>query len=537
MVWQRSIAAKAFPDIFSIGLSAGLLILIFPNFDWHFLAWIALVPLFLLIKRTRPAMAFWASLVTGCLFFGVLLWWTITLDGANPVNWILLVLGNAFYFGLFGVCAHYFQKNAPRWNFLTFPAVWVVFEYLHIHLASFSFPWGILGYSQYSVLPVARISSYVGVHGVSFLIVLVNIAVVELIFPFFSASCTRISPAGCKQSSWRTAVGIFVGVIFLFSASYLSGRSELNEERKAVNIKAALIQGNIYWEEGKDSRYRETIYETYRRLSLEAAKFEPDLILWPSSSVTGIIPRDLIMTGLLSDMARESSSFLLAGAGSYDKFNKKMRKEQRVSNSVFLFSPQGKIIGRYDKIRLVPFDEYLPLRDYIKWPSWITDSKITDYMPGEELTIFKTDQARFGVQICWENLFPDQFRKMTAQWVDFMVSMTNETFVDIPSAHYQMLAMNVFRAIENRIAILRITPTGVSAIIQPSGRITAMVKDNNSNALNIQGYVVGQIPLSLQTTLYTRYGDWFVYCLFAVIGGLVIVPVFRKTHTLKVVNP
>jgi apolipoprotein N-acyltransferase len=173
----------------------------------------------------------------------------------------------------------------------------------------------------------------------------------------------------------------------------------------------------------------------------------------------------------------------------------------------------------------------------MKWPSWITNSKMTDSLPGKKLTVFKMNQARFGVLICWENLFPDLFREMTAQGVDFMVSMTNETFVDIPSAHYQMLAINVFRAIENRVAILRITPSGVSAIIWPSGRITAMVQDHNSNNLNVKGYVVGQIPLSLKTTLYTRYGDWFVYCLFAIIAGFAIVPVFRKAHTLKVVNP
>ena len=160
------------------------------------------------------------------------------------------------------------------------------------------------------------------------------------------------------------------------------------------------------------------------------------------------------------DVARKSSSFLLVGAGSYDKFNQKMREAQRVSNSAFLFSPQGKITGRYDKIRLVPFDEYLPLRGYMRWPSWITNSKMTDYLPGKKLTVFKMGQTRFGVLICWENLFPDLFREMTAKGVDFMVSMTNETFINIPSpsAHYQMLAMNVFRAIENRVSILQDHP-------------------------------------------------------------------------------
>ncbi len=136
-----------------------------------------------------------------------------------------------------------------------------------------------------------------------------------------------------------------------------------------------------------------------------------------------------------------------------------------------------------------------------------------DSQRGKELTIFDMNRAKFGVLICWESLFPDQFRKMTAQGVDFMVSMTNEGFTDIPAAHHQMFAMNVFRAIENHVPVIRTASTGVSAIIDPTGRVIARVKDYNSKYVNVEGYLVGQIPLSSERTFYNRYGDWFVYLL------------------------
>jgi apolipoprotein N-acyltransferase len=122
---------------------------------------------------------------------------------------------------------------------------------------------------------------------------------------------------------------------------------------------------------------------------------------------------------------------------------------------------------------------------------------------------------------------------MAAKGVDFMVSMTNEGFTDNPSPHYQMLAMNVFRAIENRVSIVRTASTGVSAIVDPTGRITAKVIDHNKNDVNVEGYIVGQLPLSRQRSFYNRHGDWFVYSLFVTFIAFIFLALLDNRHLFR----
>jgi len=167
------------------------------------------------------------------------------------------------------------------------------------------------------------------------------------------------------------------------------------------------------------------------------------------------------------------------------------------------------VVERYDKIRLLPFDEYVPLRRIVPWPSWLVGKRI-DFEPGERLTVFRAGEHHFGVQICWENLFPDQFRRLAARGVDFMVALTNEAFTDFPPAHEQMLAMNVFRAIENRVAIARAAPTGITTLIDPRGRIREVVTGPGGERVHVPGTLVGEIPLSRERSLYTRHGDRFM---------------------------
>lgn len=309
----------------------------------------------------------------------------------------------------------------------------------------------------------------------------------------------------------------------LLSLSFFYGFSSSAKKAIIPTMKVALVQGNVYWNERYwsdrykyDSYYREGIFQKYSSLTSRAADFKPELILWPSSSVPGRIPYERMRVRMLSSLARETGSFLLIGSSGFDKFTSDQKKTRRIANSAFLFSPQGEIIGRYDKMRLLPFDEYLPLRNHVKWPSWIV-SNITDHQPGEEMTIFTMKGVKFGVLICWEYMFPEQFRKMAIKGVDFMVNMTNEGFTRTPAAHYQMMAMSVLRAVENNVSIVRTASTGVSAIIEPDGRIRSRVKDHNLRDVDVEGYLVDEIPLSSKRTFYSRYGDWFIYTLLIIL--------------------
>jgi apolipoprotein N-acyltransferase len=255
---------------------------------------------------------------------------------------------------------------------------------------------------------------------------------------------------------------------------------------------------------------------------MRSAESSPDLIVWPETAVPGKIPYNTHLVKRLASMARRSDAHLLVGSSGYEKFNAERGRSDRSANSAFLFSPEGEITGRYDKIRLVPFNEYLPLRSKLTWPAWIADQSMIDARPGEQLTVFEAGSLRFGVQICWENLFPDLFRKVAAQDVDFMVSMTNDNFTNAPAARYQMLNMNVFRAIENGVTIIRSSTSGVSAIILPNGEISVRLTDDDGKDLDVEGYVTAPLPTSTGRTFYNRHGDWFVALLAVLLMFLII---------------
>ena len=516
-------------------LSAIFLILIFPPFEVHYLAWVALVPLLLTLRNSGPLRSFLISLATGLLFYGFFIRWLFGTEGVNYFNYFLSVLLIASFLGIFGMIAWYFQKRVSLWNVVTLPSVWVILEYIRSHMSFLSSPWGILGYSQYTMLPVAQIAAFAGVYGVSFFIVLVNTVVAEFVYAYVLRPDESELRAHKVRLVYKVSIGVLAGILILF----VFFRSSYTQDNHSQELKVALVQGNIYWNNKyltekyrDDSDYREKIFEKYSHITRQVATFKPELILWPSSSVPGKIPYDKMRVDMLSELAREAGSFLLVGSSGFDKFNPEQRQTMRLSNSAFLFSTLGEMLNRYDKIRLLPFDEYLPLRKYVKWPSWIASDMI-DSLPGKEKTIFDMGGIRFAVLICWENIFPEQFREMASKGVHFMVSMTNEGFTRNSTGHYQMLAVNVFRAVENHVAIARTASTGVSCIIEPNGRIAGRVKDRSARDVNVEGYLVGQIPLTSERSFYNRYGDWFIYVIASIVLALIAWYEIARKHFLK----
>ena len=516
-------------------VSAILLILIFPPFEFHYLAWVALVPLLVVIRNSGLLRSFILSVATGVIFYSFFIRWLFGTEGVNYFNYSLSVLFKAGFYGVFGVSAWYFQKRMSRWNIVTLPSIWVVLEYIRSHMSFLSSPWGILGYSQYTVLPVAQIASFAGVYGVSFLIIFVNTILAEFVHAYVFRSEEMGFRARKMRLVHKISIGVLAGILILF----VFFQSSYTQDNHSPELKVALVQGNIYWNNKyltekyrDDSDYREKIFEKYSNITQQVATYKPELILWPSSSVPGKIPYDRSRVGMLSDLAKETGSFLLVGSSGFDKFNPEQRQTMRLSNSAFLFSTLGEMLGRYDKIRLLPFDEYLPLRKYVKWPSWIASDMI-DSLPGKEKTIFDMGGIRFAVLICWENIFSEQFREMASKGVHFMVSMTNEGFTRNSAGHYQMLAVNVFRAVENHVAIARTASTGVSCIIEPNGRIVDRVKDERGRDVDVEGYLVGQIPLTSERSFYNKSGDWFIYIISLLVFGIIVWHEIIRKYFLK----
>lgn len=534
MARARGGAGRAGGDLLRVALSAALLTLSLPPHDLHLLAWVALVPVLTGIGSGSRLRAFWLLFATCYVFDFAHASWMLGIEGITVLNMAVPVLLHAGYFGGFGLVARALQRRQPRWAPLSFPAAWVVFEYMRFHLGFLSFPWGVLAYSQYAVLPVAGLAAYTGVHGVSFLIVAVNAALAAGIDASRrSPGFARRLPAGIPLALGASvlAAGAFAALAAALPSG--SGSDAPRMLRVALVQSDARSPGDARSLGVAGSAARDAPFERLAALTRQVAASRPALIAWPESSLRGGLPYDRALERDLGSLARAAGSYLLVGSSGRDK-RSSGRQRTRSANSAFLFAPDGQPAGRYDKMLLLPFNEYLPLRGRLRWPSWIVGD-VTDAVPGAERTIFRAGSARFGVLICWENLFPEAFRRSAARGVDFMVSMTNEAFITSPAAHYQMLAMNVFRAIENRVAIVRTATTGVSAVVDPSGRITARLRDADGSDVNAVGVLTAEVLLSAERSFYTRHGDWFVAACavgLAAAGALAFWP-RRETPALR----
>lgn len=196
------------------------------------------------------------------------------------------------------------------------------------------------------------------------------------------------------------------------------------------------------------------------------------------------------------------------------------RVGKQYANTEFLLFPGTAPAVRYHKQKLVPFNEYLPLEGRVRWPRWITTLQ-TSFTPGKEYTLFSLGDARFGVPICWESLFPDLFRKFVKEGAQFMINVTNEAYMGNSAGPYQTHAMNVFRAVENRVTLARVSATGITAFIGPDGRVLDMVRDENGKEIFVEGILVRGIPLSEEKPFYTRYGDLFAWTM--ILASLIVV--------------
>ena len=183
------------------------------------------------------------------------------------------------------------------------------------------------------------------------------------------------------------------------------------------------------------------------------------------------------------------------------------------------------MLDQYLKIHLVPFGEILPYQDFIKWPAFIIPKKKYFEIPGKNYTIFKLDDARFGVIICWEIVFPGLFRTFVKNGANFMINITNEGWFGAP-ALYQMVAISVYRAVENRISLTRAANTGVSCFIDPFGRITGRVSNDGQDIL-VAGTLSQHIQLSNEKTLYCRFGDIFAYLCIAASLIILVLTIFK----------
>jgi apolipoprotein N-acyltransferase len=488
--------------IFLAFISALLLILAFPLFDLGLLAWIALLPLFLALRDKNPGCAFGLGLFAGTVFFMGAGYWMNVVPGFQLEHFLLLGLYLGFYWGLFALALNFLQRHSPLPFVLMAPMLWVSLEYLRVQAGFLAAPWALLGHSQYRYLPVIQVSSLTGAYGVSCLIVLANAALAEGACFWLSSSLGRSQ--GKALRPWQG----LLAALFVIALTLAYGYDTISHPGETRKISLTVIQSNIPQKIKWQAKHRRETVAKCIRLSRQAwENGSTSLIVWPETALTAPLQQDYQIFTSIFSLVQEIQTPLLFGCSHRPKFLPNESSETRLFNSVILISTQGAIKEAYHKMHLLPFAEYLPYQDIIPWPQWLAAK--TDYFtPGQTYTLFPWAGTKFGVMICWENLFPNHFRQFVWEGARFMINPTNEAWFGETAAPYQILVASVFRAVENRVAVARAANTGISCFINPYGQITGRVEENNK-CIFVEGYLTGQIPLASSQTFYTTYGDIF----------------------------
>ena len=469
-------------------LSATLLILSFPNFNLWIFAWFGFVPLFFAWKNTSKIKAFLLSYLTGLLFwFGIIYWLIhVTLPGM-----IILAGYLALYFAVFGLLAKVFLARPDKSGVLFIPSFWCFLEYLRSYLFS-GFPWALLGYSQFLNLPVIQIADITGTWGVSFLVIMANV----LIYRLINRSSTIRRPLYIFRFILVFLVVIGYGIFKLASQGRVPASSE---------IKISAVQGNIPQYLKWEPRARSFILRKYFALTEAALKSQPDLIIWPEAALPVVLQEEPQYYKQVQDFIRAKNKPLLFGAVT--------SSAEYFYNSALLLSDQGELMQQYDKLHLVPFGEYIPLRERLRFLEKVIP--IGDFTSGSRYTIFNVNGLNFAVLICFEDLFPELASKFSRNGADFLVNITNDAWFGESSSPYQHLAASVFRAVETRRYLVRAANTGVSGFIAPTGKIISLVRGKNAKAIFVPGFKTETLSIvKTDSTFYARLGDWFILVCF-----------------------
>ncbi|MFO8085896.1 MAG: apolipoprotein N-acyltransferase [Desulfobacterales bacterium] len=503
-------ASNILSVVFAPVLSGILLVLAFPVYNFGWLAWLALVPILVAVSGKDPKKGFLTAYLFGFVFFPAVFSWILQVSGYTYLHHLILAFYLSGYFGFWGMVVAFVSKHRGiAAALLTAPFAWVFMEFVRSHFFFLSLPWALLAHTQYQYPPIIQVVSWTGTFGISFLIVMVNSAVSALIL-FFISLTRENSLSLYLIISGREVVLIFSITVFLAGLALFYGFQTIAAPITRDSIKVSVVQGNIDQTKKWNPHHRGLIMQTYSGLTRMAAMDRPLIIVWPETATPSAINLDPKLYDEIRLISKSAGTYLLSGSAPNQKFTGTENKKINYMNSAFLISPDGKAENqRYDKIRLLPFGEYLPMEETIPW-SVIGVPRLSGYTPGKEFSIFETGAVRFGVTICWENIFPDLVRQFVKKGASFIVNITNEAWFGKTSAPYHFVAMSVFRAAENGVSVVRCANTGISCFINPNGKIMGKIESENRDIF-VAGYLTKKIFLSGEKTFYTVYGDVFAY--------------------------
>lgn len=485
-------------------ISGVLLTLAFPKTGLSVLAWIALVPLLLALRDVTPRSAFRLGLIFGLTHYLTLLYWiayTLTTYGHLPMAVAVpLLFLLCCYMALYPAAAAWAVCRCCRHPLLLvagLPTVWTALEFLRTFVFT-GFPWGLLAYSQYRMLPVIQVADLTGAYGVSFLVVLVNAVLMTTIL-------RRSGKTWQDRSVAKTdGLSAVAGTAAILVVTTVYGAWRIHDIDRAAagapSVRAAVVQGNIPQDRKWDPAFQIASTKTYTRHSIEVGKQRPDLVVWPETATPFYLFDNASLTRMVQRSVRTANAYFLIGSPAIAVGG----DTQSFFNSAYLLKPNGEPAGRYDKAHLVPYGEYVPLRRFMPFVGKIV-AQVGDFTAGRPGQVLNWSKTPLGPLICYEVIFPGLARQMVRNGAGLLANLTNDAWYGRTSAPYQHFSLAVFRSIENRRTLIRAANTGISGFIDPVGRPL------ETSTLFVEAAMVRELPVLSRRTVYTRLGDGFAW--------------------------
>jgi apolipoprotein N-acyltransferase len=499
-----------------LSIASGVLFaLSFPNAAIGWLVFIALVPLFVALfgARTWREAVFlgWLSQFVAWL---MMVPWVVRVmshyGGLPYLTGVLIFIAMCAFLGLYGALfALAFWRIAPgarfgRW--LLVPLAWAAVEYARTYLLT-GFPWNLIAASIVDYTPLVQFDRVAGPYALGAMILLPSILIAWLIVA---------RPRGIARLLAIASVAI---ICFVWWATGIVAAKMFVRPSGLPPVRAALLQPNISQEMRWDESNVIDIFKRMMSMSQAAIDGRAQVVIWPESTV----PLSYAVTDFFRDSIESLSGArgvdIILGSVAEDP-----QQPNKIWNAAFLTSG-GRTIGHYDKIRLVPFGEYVPLRKMLFFAKKLVHA-VGEFEFGTKDTPL-VGRFKYGPAICYEIVYPQIARQQVRHGADVLVTITNDAWYDGTAAPRQHLNQARLRAVENDRYLLRAATTGISAFVDPSGRVVQEL------AMNRQGIIFADFEPRKSTTPYVRFGDWFAWVACA---ASIIAVVRRKNFEVRISN-
>ena len=506
----------------ALALYAVLTLLSFPHelpggivFDLgYLLVWFGPAAMIVGIDGLTPGraarMVFLASLAGYFVLFHWFFVVTVTYGGLPAWLGLLSPLAPSIYVSLFSALFAWAWARygaTSRWPILVGAMLWVAIDWTRGHFMG-GFPWATLGYALHLDGPLVVWTRWAGIYALSFFAAAVGIA---------------LGRAWLNRDV-KTIRGFAISIACIAAAHGVGFAYSQREPDSATTVRIAAVQGNIDQGQKWDADSRSRILNTYLRLSSEAASEGAQWIVWPETAVPGLIEADAALRARMALLASSHAVSLIVG-GAGVELDPTSRRVSSFFDSAFLFDSTGKLLDRYDKTQLVPFGEFVPLRDLFGrfFKALARGLSSMDITPGRAPRTFVIDgvgpdahMLRVGVPICYELIFPHLVREFAADGAGVMLAITNDAWYGRTGAPHQFLAMSAMRAAENGLWMVRAANTGISAIIDSDGQI------RTASTLFEEAVLVADVPVSTSdsSTIYAQVGD--VFAILCFVGSVVL---------------